>query len=211
MYDWRRSLVSWVLVFLALSAVHAVAAEPVLICFGDSITAGYGVHPGESYPDALGKKLAAAGYHYRVMNRGTSGATTKDAVKDVAAIVREHPQIVVVEFGGNDGLRGLPLAQMERNLEQVVEALKTAQINVLLTGITLPPNYGADYIAQFEGVYRRVAEKEHVALLPMIYSGLRGKYDVLQADGIHPTARGAEIVASTVLSGLKPMLGKGGR
>ena len=111
-------------------------------------------------------------YHYKVDNQGTSGATTKDAVASVSSIVRMHPDIVIVEFGGNDGLRGLPPDQTRRNLDQVLTALEKAHIKILLAGITLPPNYGADYIQAFEQVFRDLAAKHHVAFVPMIYKDL---------------------------------------
>jgi acyl-CoA thioesterase-1 len=185
------------------------ASEPQsLVCFGDSITAGYGLPSGDSYPDFLQRKLEAAGYHYKVINRGTSGATTKDALTDVHSIVQLHPTVVVVEFGGNDGLRGLPLSETRRNLDQVLTALEAAHIKVLLAGITLPPNYGPDYIREFEKVFHELAAQHHVAFVPMIYVGLVHQQGVIQADGIHPTAKGSNIIADTLIAALKPLLKK---
>ena len=185
------------------------ADRPVLVCFGDSITAGYGLNPGQSYPDFLQKKLDNRGYLYKVSNQGTSGATTKDAVAALHTILQLHPEIVIVEFGGNDGLRGLPLEQTQRNLDQVLTTLQEAHIKVLLAGITLPPNYGPDYIHQFEQVYRDMAAKHHAAFVPMIYKDLIHVPNTIQQDGIHPTAKGSEILADTLLATLKPMLRKG--
>jgi acyl-CoA thioesterase-1 len=192
----------------ALSAEPPVAVSPVLVCFGDSITAGYGLPSGDSYPDFLQRKLDATGYRYKVINHGTSGATTKDAVADVHSIVLLHPAIVVVEFGGNDGLRGLPLAESRRNLDQVLTTLETAHVKVLLAGITLPPNYGPDYIREFEKVFHELAAQHHLAFVPMIYSGLVHQQGVIQADGIHPTAKGSNIIADTLIGALKPLLKK---
>ena len=201
----------WVLVsFLQAVLPFALFAadRPALICFGDSITAGYGVEPGKSYPDALQRKLDAAGYHYKVINQGTSGATTKDAIADLHAILQMHPEVVIVEFGGNDGLRGLPPDQTRRNLDTVLAALEVAHIKVLLAGITLPPNYGPDYIHAFESNYRELATKHHTAFVPMIYKDLVKVPATIQPDGIHPTAKGAEIIAGTLLAELKPLLRK---
>jgi acyl-CoA thioesterase-1 len=189
-------------------AATPVVEPAVLVCFGDSITAGYGLPPGDSYPDFLQRKLDAAGYHYKVNNRGTSGATTKDAVADLQSIVQLHPAIVVVEFGGNDGLRGLPLSETRRNLDQVLTTLEAAHIKVLLAGITLPPNYGPDYIREFEKVFHELAAQHHVAFVPMIYIGLVHQQGVIQADGIHPTAKGSNIIADTLMVELKPMMKK---
>jgi acyl-CoA thioesterase-1 len=156
----------------------------------------------------LQRDLDRLGYRYAVVNRGTSGATTKDAVASLPAIVRMHPAVVIVEFGGNDGLRGQPLELMRHNLDTVVTALEREHIKVLLAGITLPPNYGADYIRQFSQVYRDVAAAHRVAFIPMLYQGLVRVPDTIQADGIHPTAKGAEIIATTLLPTLKTLLQK---
>lgn len=196
--------------FLLLAAPALAADRPVLVCFGDSITAGYGLQTGQSFPDALQRDLDRAGYHYKVDNQGTSGATTKDAVASLRSILLLHPEVVIVEFGGNDGLRGLPPDQTRRNLDQVLTTLENAHIKILLAGITLPPNYGADYIHQFEQVFRDLAEKHHTAFLPMIYKDLINVSGVIQPDGIHPTAKGSEIIANTLLPVLRPLLRKGG-
>ncbi len=187
---------------------EAKASPPVLVCFGDSITAGYGLPSGDSYADFLQRKLDSAGYRYKVINRGTSGATTKDAVTDLQSIVLLHPAIVVVEFGGNDGLRGLPLSETRHNLDQVLTMLEAAHIKVLLAGITLPPNYGPDYIREFEEVFHELAVQHHVAFVPMIYIGLVHQQGVIQGDGIHPTAKGSNIIADTLMAALKPLLKK---
>lgn len=203
----RRVLVS---ILLTIAAFPALAADrPDLVCFGDSITAGYGLQVDQAYPAALGKRLSAAGYDYRVVNEGTSGATTKDAVAEIPAILKLHPQIVIVEFGGNDGLRGLPLEQSRHNLDTVLSELEGAHIKVLLAGITLPPNYGPDYIHAFEAMFRELAAKHHTAFVPMLYKDLVSVPGTIQADGIHPTAKGSEIIAGTLMPALKPLLVKG--
>jgi len=190
-------------------AVGLPAATPaVIVCYGDSITAGYGLAEGQSFPDALDKLLASAGYRYKVENRGTSGATTKDAVASLPVVVRIHPAVAIVEFGGNDGLRGLPLEQSRRNLEQVISTLESAHVKVLLAGITLPPNYGPDYIQQFNQMFKTLAAEHHVAFVPMIYKDLVNVPGTIQPDGIHPTAKGSVIIAQTLLPALKPLLHK---
>jgi acyl-CoA thioesterase-1 len=203
---YRRVLVSFLLLIVAFPA--RAAERPVLVCFGDSITAGYGLQPNEAYPAALQRKLEAAGYHYKVVNQGASGATTKDAVASLPAVLKMQPQAAIVEYGGNDGLRGLPLEVTRQNLDTVLTALEKAHVKVLLAGITLPPNYGADYIHSFEAVYRDLAAKHHVAFVPMLYKDLVKAPGTIQADGIHPTAKGSEIIADTLLPVLKPLLKK---
>jgi acyl-CoA thioesterase-1 len=206
----RRLIVSLLapLVGLATAISAPAAILPVLVCFGDSITAGYGLQAGQSFPDALQRLLDARGYHYQVSNQGTSGATTKDAVANIRSVLLLHPEIVVVEFGGNDGLRGLPPDQTRRNLDQVLTTLEAAHIKILLAGITLPPNYGADYIHAFEQVFRDLAAKHHTAFVPMIYKDLVHVPGTIQQDGIHPTAKGSGLIADTLFPELKPLLRK---
>jgi acyl-CoA thioesterase-1 len=207
----RKFIVSLSLPLLAgsLFAAQARAADrPILACYGDSITAGYGLQSGQSFPDALQRDLDRDHYRYLVKNQGTSGATTKDAVAGLRSILALHPEIVLVELGGNDGLRGLPLDQTRRNLDQLLTALETAHIRILLAGITLPPNYGQDYILQFEQIFRDLARKHHAAFVPMIYKNLVNVPGTIQPDGIHPTAKGSEIIARTLLPSLAPLLRK---
>jgi len=205
--DVRRRLIVAFL-FLAAGASLFAADRPTLVCFGDSITAGYGLKDGQAYPDFLQKKLDAAGYHYSVINRGTSGATTKDAAAALPSIISLHPEVAVVEFGGNDGLRGLPLDQTRRNLDTVLTTLQSAHIKVLLAGITLPPNYGPDYIHSFEQTFRDLAAQHHVAFVPMLYKDLVHVPGTIQDDGIHPTAKGSAIIAGTLFPALRPLLRK---
>jgi len=129
-------------------------------------------------------------------------------VASLAGILRLRPEVVIVEFGGNDGLRGLPLEQTRRNLDQVLTTLEGAHIRVLLAGITLPPNYGPDYVQSFDQVFKTLAAKHHAAFVPMIYKDLIHVPGTIQQDGIHPTAKGSEMIAKTLLPILKPLLRK---
>jgi acyl-CoA thioesterase-1 len=205
--DVRRALLVSILLLLVAVPVFAVP-QHVLVCYGDSITAGRGLSNGQSFPDALQRLIDAQGYHYKIINQGTSGATTKDAVAGLASVLRLHPEVVIVEFGGNDGLRGLPLEQTRRNLEQVITGLEAAHIKILLAGITLPPNYGPDYIHSFDQLFKDLAAKFHLAFVPMIYKDLVHVPGTIQPDGIHPTAKGSEMIARTLLPTLKPLLHK---
>ncbi len=201
--------------FLAIFSVATLSAaqppktdRPVLVCYGDSITAGHGLAYGQAYPDFLEKKLDAQGYRYKVINQGTSGATTKDALAGLPFILRLHPAVVIVEFGGNDGLRGVPVEESHSNLDHVLSALEKAHVNILLAGITLPPDYGPDYIRSFNQMFRDLAAHHHVAFVPMIYVNLVHVPGTIQDDGIHPTAKGSAIIADTLLPVLKPLLHK---
>jgi acyl-CoA thioesterase I len=205
--DVRRGIIVSFLL-LTLSSPLLAADPPLIVCYGDSITAGYGLRSGQAYPDALQRNLDKRGYHYKVSNLGTSGATTKDAAANLHSVLLLHPAVVIVEFGGNDGLRGLPPDQTRRNLDSVLTALDNAHIRVLLAGITLPPNYGPDYIQAFDQVFRDLAVRHHTAFVPMIYKDLVNVPGTIQPDGIHPTAKGSEIIANTLLPTLTPLLKK---
>src|ERR1022692_328373 len=147
---------------------HTDDSRPVLVCFGDSLTEGHGTGPGQSYPDYLQTDLDQLHYHYRVDNEGVSGDTTKDGVERLPGILALHPVVVVVEFGGNDGLRGLRVEDTRANLDTIVSTLKGAGIKVALAGITLPPDYGPDYIRQFNETYTVLAKKYRVPMLPFL-------------------------------------------
>jgi acyl-CoA thioesterase-1 len=203
-YATRRAFVAFIL--LLLTSPLLAAERPVLVCFGDSITAGHGLDQAEAYPAHLQKKLDAAGYQYNVVNRGTSGATTKDAIASLPYILRLHPAVVIVEFGGNDGLRGLPPGQTRANLDRILTELQGANVKILLAGITLPPSYGPDYIRAFEQIFPELAAQHHIALVPMLYKDLVHVPGTIQNDGIHPTAKGSAIIAGTLLPALKPLL-----
>jgi acyl-CoA thioesterase-1 len=189
---------------------HAATPAKTLVCFGDSITAGYGLEDpaNQSYPSDLERLLTARGYHYHVVNQGVSGNTTKDAVARVNAIVALHPDVVLVEFGGNDGLRGLSQEITRKNLDSVLTTLQAAHIRILLVGITLPPNYGADYIQSFNAVFRDAAAKHHLPLMPMLYDGVYSVPGTIQGDGIHPTVKGSQLIAGHMLPHLLPLLQK---
>lgn len=178
----------------------------MIAAFGDSLTAGYGADPGKSFPDFLQKDLDAAGLRWRVVNAGVSGNTTTDGLTRLTEVLAYKPRVTIVEFGGNDGLRGLPLETTLANLDQIVKGLRDAGSQVLLAGMTLPPNYGPDYIRGFEQVYKDLAIKYKVARIPFLLDGVAVHANLMQRDGIHPTAEGNAIVAKTVMRYLKPLL-----
>lgn len=182
--------------------------RPVIVCFGDSLTAGHGVTAGQTYPDYLQRDLDNHGYAYRIVNKGIDGNTTKDGVDRLKDVLVLHPQIVVVEFGGNDGLRGLPISVTRQNLDQIVSTLLKAGTKVVLAGITLPPNYGPDYIQQFNETYSTLARKYKVPLIPFLLKNVYGTPGSMQEDGIHATDKGNQKVALNVLEALTPMLRK---
>ena len=180
--------------------------RPVIVAFGNSLTAGFGADPGKSFPDFLQQDLAAAGLKWHVVNAGVSGDTTTDGLARLSEVLADKPSITIVEFGGNDGLRGLPIETTRANLEQMVQMLQATGSEVVLAGMTLPPNYGPDYIHSFERIYRDLAVKYKVARIPFLLDGVAIHPELMQRDGIHPTAEGNEIVAKTVMRYLKPLL-----
>jgi acyl-CoA thioesterase I len=182
--------------------------RPILVCFGDSLTAGLGTDPGESYPDYLQADLEARGYHYRVVNEGISGNTTKDGVGRLNTILALKPSVVIVEFGGNDGLRGLPIQDSRANLDKIISTLQASGAKVALAGITLPPDYGPDYIKQFDATYTLLAKKHHVPMLPFLLKGVYGVTGMMQPDRTHATAAGNRIVAYNILPLILPLLKK---
>jgi len=182
--------------------------RPLLVCFGDSLTAGAGTGPGESYPDYLQSALDQRHIHYRVDNQGISGNTTKDGLQRLPGILALHPAVVLVEFGGNDGLRGLPIADTRANLDQIVATLQHSGARVALAGITLPPDYGPDYIRQFDQTYTLIAKKYRVPLLPFLLQNVYGVPGMMQRDRTHATAAGNRIVARNLLPLLLPRLKK---
>lgn len=182
--------------------------RPLIVTFGDSLTAGYGTEAGQSYPDYLQAALDARGYKYRVVNEGISGNTTKDGVERVDSIIAMKPAVVIVEFGGNDGLRGLRIEDSRNNLDHIVAALKASGTKVVLAGITLPPDYGPDYIRQFNETYSLLAAKYHVPLLPFLLQGVFGVDGMMQRDRTHATSAGNKIVANNILPLVTPFLKK---
>jgi acyl-CoA thioesterase I len=198
----------------ATPAAPPPATDPrkKLVVFGDSLSAGYGLEPGESYPDDLQRKFDATGYQWHVVNLGISGDTTEGGVARLDAAVALKPSIAIVELGGNDGLRGLPLTVTRANLETMITGFEHSGAKVVLAGMTLPPNYGADYIRGFEKLYQELAAAHHCTLIPFLLAEIvTSDLRYLQRDGIHPTAEGAEIVSNTVLRAVKPLLGAPGR
>ena len=182
--------------------------RPVIACFGDSLTAGLGLDAGQSYPDLLQKDLDRRGYHYRVANLGVSGDTSQDGAARLQIALEQKPVIAIVELGANDGLRGQPIANTETNLSQILEAFQKAGAQVVLSGITLPPNYGPDYIHRFTRMYQDLAARYKVKFIPFLLEGVGGHADLMQRDGLHPNARGTQIVEATVFRAIQPLLRK---
>jgi len=190
----------------AAAAVSATDDRPRIVAFGDSLTAGLGVAAEDAYPSQLQRRLDRDGFRYRVINAGVSGDTTAGGVRRMAWVLKSRPQIVILELGGNDGLRGLSLMETKANLERIIQQCRSASVTVVLAGMKLPPNYGAEYTNGFESMYPALAKKYHVVLIPFFLDGVAGSTSLNQADGIHPTAEGYRIIVDKVLETVRPLL-----
>jgi len=182
------------------------ADAPRIVAFGDSLTAGLGVGNDEAYPAELQRRLKESGYRYRVINAGVSGETTAGGLRRVPWILQSKPEIVILELGGNDGLRGLHLEDTKANLEQIIRRFQDENVTVLLAGMKLPPNYGADYTAGFEAIYHALAKQYRLPLIPFFLDGVAGSAALNQADGIHPTAEGYRKIVDAMLPRLVTVL-----
>jgi acyl-CoA thioesterase I len=178
----------------------------LLVAFGDSLTAGFGVESGYSYPDFLQRLIDAKEYPWRVANAGVSGDTTSGGVARLPLVLELKPEIVILELGANDGLRGIPVTATRANLDEMIRSLKAAGAHVVLAGMTLPPNYGADYIKPFEKIFTDLAAQHRLPLIPFLLDGVGGVREFMQQDGLHPTVEGNRRVAENVMKVLEPLL-----
>jgi len=205
-----RSLRAGALVLLCvivLSLEPGVAwGDAVVVALGDSLTAGLGVAADEAFPARLEARLRSEDYAYRVVNAGVSGDTTAGGLRRVDWVLRARPEVVIVALGANDGLRGQEPRAMRANLDEIVRHLQAAGARVLLVGMRMPPNYGGDYTKEFEAVFPAVARRAKVALMPFLLDGVAGVPRLNQADGIHPTAEGQQVIADHLWPYLRPLL-----
>jgi acyl-CoA thioesterase-1 len=188
------------------SAERERSGLPLVVFLGDSLTAGLGLAKDRAYPALLRDSLEAEGRGFRLLNSGVSGDTSAGGLARLDWILRQDPDVLVVGLGANDGLRGLPVEQMEANLRVIVERGREAGARVLLLGMRLPPNYGPDYVEEFEAAYPRLARELEVPFVPFLLEGVAGDPRLNQDDGIHPNAAGQERVASNVAGPLRELL-----
>jgi acyl-CoA thioesterase-1 len=198
----------FVLLVFCLTVVPAGAAAPVILVFGDSISAGYGLPRVEQgWVALLQARLNDQGYGYQVINASVSGETTEGGLARLPrALNLHHPAIVVLELGGNDGLRALPVAQMRDNLSRMAELAEAAGAKVALLGMRMPPNYGPQYAAQFTQAYSDVARDKKLPFVPFVLAGIATSPGLMQADGIHPNDAGQPQLLDNVWPALKPLL-----
>ena len=182
---------------------------PTIVAFGDSLTAGFGLSQDQSYTTLLQHKLEENGYRYRVVNAGVSGDTSAGGARRIDwALQSGNVKFLVLELGGNDGLRGLPVAEMKKNLELIIQRAQAAGVIVLLAGMEAPPNFGAEYTREFRQAFRDLAKQYKTPFIPFVLEGVGGIAKFNQTDGIHPNAEGEKMMTETVWKTLEPLLSK---
>jgi len=199
------------IIFLAWSGACALAPagqERIIVAFGDSLTAGLRVDPNETYPAVLARRIKDAGYPYRMINAGVSGETTAGGLRRVPVILENRPEIVILELGANDGLRGLSIDQTEKNLAAIIELLQKENVRVVLAGMKLPPNYGREYTQAFENIFPKLAARYRLTLIPFFLEGVATQPALNQEDGLHPTAQGYQIIVDHLWPKIEPLLKK---
>lgn len=207
---WKRGC-KVLLVFISLAfAVEARPSEaPTILVMGDSLSAGYGLKVESGWVTLLQQRLTTKGYGYHVVNASVSGETTGGArTRFPRALQLHHPDIAIIELGGNDGLRGLPIVQMKTNLQAMIKAARDAHAKVLLLGMNIPPNYGPEYATQFHRVYVDLAQQYQVPLVDFFLAGVALTPQLMQADGIHPTAEAQPRLLDNIWPVLLPLLQK---
>lgn len=182
--------------------------QKTVLFFGNSLTAGYGVESAQAFPALVGKHLDSVGLKYKIVNAGLSGETTAGGKSRVGWVLRQPVDVFVLELGGNDGLRGIPLKSTRANLQAIIDTVrrKSPDATLVLAGMQIPPNLGPDYTRQFREIYPELAQKNDAVLIPFLLEGVGGIPRLNQPDGIHPTPAGHRIVARTVFRVLEPVL-----
>jgi len=186
----------------------AFAQDTFTILFlGDSLTEGYGLEEGESFPDMLSDRYAAEGRkNLKIINGGISGSTSASALTRLQWYIRAQPDLLVLSLGANDGLRGLSVDALKTNLIKTIEFAQSMDVKVVLTGMLIPPNYGPDYTSAFAQVFPDLAAQYQLTFLPFLLAGVAGITELNQGDGIHPNLEGTKIVAETLYNFLQPLL-----
>lgn len=208
----RHFAMHWpVLMSFFLFSFFSLPAEaqtrPVILAFGDSLTAGYRLDRDQAWPTLLQKQIDQANMKYRVINAGISGETTAGGLARLPALLaREKPRLVILELGANDALRGLSLSQAKNNLERMIQMSKASGAEVLLVGMRIPPNYGSAYARKFQQMYPDLARAHKTAFLPFLLEGVAGNFALNLDDGIHPNAAGQRIIVKSVWKAVQPML-----
>jgi len=197
------------LLLSSLFAIPAYADSPSILVYGDSLSAAYGIPREQGWVALLQQRLKNEKLDYQVINTSISGETTTGGASRIAATLKTHqPNLILIELGANDGLRGLPLSAMQNNLQQIIETSQQAKAQVVLIGMMIPPNYGPRYAREFNETYTNLAKRYKLALVPFLLADVAGKVELTQDDGLHPTAQAQPAVLNNVWKVLEPELVK---
>ncbi|MEQ8360680.1 MAG: arylesterase [Cytophagales bacterium] len=195
-------------VFFILASTQTFAQEKTILCFGNSLTAGYGLAKEEAWPMLIQEKISQAELNYKVIQSGLSGETSAGGLSRIKWVLKDPIDVFILELGPNDGLRGLPLSQTEKNLQQIIDYVKSKnpEVKIILAGMRVPPNMGPEYSNEFQTLFEKLASKNKARLIPFFLEGVAGNKELNLDDGIHPNKEGQKIVANTVWKYLKPIL-----
>ena len=187
---------------------RTAAGERVVLFLGDSLSAGYGLLPSQAFPALIQRKIEDRGWNFRVVNAGLSGDTTASGLRRVDWLLRQPVQVLVLELGANDGLRGVPLKATEENLQGIVDKVKkmNPDLKIVIAGMQVPPNLGPEYTERFRSIFPSLAKRNQAALIPFLLEGVAGVPELNLPDGIHPTDEGHRMVADTIWEVLRPLL-----
>ncbi len=203
----KTNIILWLALLLLSLTAHAESGKPVILVYGDSLSAAYGLSQKEGWVALLGQRLAQKQFPHKVINASISGETSFGGATRIEAALKQHrPDIIIVELGGNDGLRGLPLTDSKSNFEKILRASAKANTKILLVGMRLPPNYGRDYTEKFHAMYADLAKQYQAELVPFMLEGVADSRDNFQADNIHPTAKVQPQILENVWGPLQPLL-----
>lgn len=207
--EYRMKIIT---IILSLLLTHSLQAQDsdakTILFFGDSITAGLGVDKSQAFPSIIQDRIDSLGLNYEVINGGSSGETSAGGLRRIDWTLQRDIDIMVLELGGNDGLRGIDLSSTKDNLQKIIDKMKAKNpdAEIILAGMQVPPNLGQDYTKKFETIYPELAEENDLPLIPMIMDKIGGDEELMQSDGLHPTPKGHQVISETVWETLKPLL-----
>jgi acyl-CoA thioesterase-1 len=202
----RKALSFVIVIFCIISFSGFALAQTLIVVLGDSLTEGFGVAKEEAYPHLLEKELQRKGHSVKVINAGISGSTSASAPSRLRWYIKTHPEIVILALGGNDGLRGLSVKHMKKNLSKAIELAQSEKILILLAGMQIPQNYGTEYTQSFRNAFHELARQYQLQMIPFLLKEVGGVSSLNQDDGIHPNPEGHQIIFQTVLGYLEPLL-----
>ena len=205
-YFVRKALSFVIVIFCIISFSGFALAQTLIVVLGDSLTEGFGVAKEEAYPHLLEKELQRKGHSVKVINAGISGSTSASAPSRLRWYIKSHPEIVILALGGNDGLRGLSVKHMKKNLSKAIELAQSEKILILLAGMQIPQNYGTEYTQSFRNAFHELARQYQLQMIPFLLKEVGGVSSLNQDDGIHPNPEGHQIIFRTVLEYLEPLL-----